>query len=79
MKEKRKLCRIWKNGGSKEDNVLAKKVAKQRVFAAKKKAEKENMKDTETDTHIICRIAKEKKQENKDTVGENVFQMIMVF
>ena len=28
------------------------------------------MKDTETDTHIIYRIAKQMKQENKDIVGE---------
>ena len=38
MKEKRRLWKIRKYGGSKEDYVLAKKVAKQRVFAAKKKA-----------------------------------------
>ena len=32
--------KIWKNSGSKEDYVLAKKVAKPRMFTAKKKAEK---------------------------------------
>ena len=36
VKEKRRLWKIWRNGGSKEDYVLAKKVAKQRVFAANK-------------------------------------------
>ena len=36
--------KIWKNSGSKEDYVLAKKVAKPRMFTAKKKAEKEKMK-----------------------------------
>ena len=41
VKEKRRLWKIWKNGGSKEDYVLAKKVAKRRVFPAKKKAEKD--------------------------------------
>ena len=65
--------KIWKNSGSKEDYVLAKKVAKPRMFTAKKKAEKENMKNIETDTHTY-RIAKQVKQENKDFVGE-----IMVF
>ena len=38
--------------GSKE-NILAKKLAWQRVFATKKKAGKEKMKDIETDTYII--------------------------
>ena len=63
---------IWKNGGSKEDYVLAKKVAKRRVLAAKKKKkdEKEKMKDVKTDTHIIYRIAKQLKQENKDIVSK---------
>ena len=40
------------------------------MFAAKKKAEKEKMKDIETETHIIYWIAKQMKQENKDIVGE---------
>ena len=52
MKEKRRLQKIWKSGGSNEDYVLAKKVNKRRVFAAKKKAEKEKM-NIGTDTHII--------------------------
>ena len=54
-------------------------MAKRRVFAAKKKAEKEKVKDTETDILIIYRIAKQMKQENKDIAGKNVFGMIMVF
>ena len=70
VKEKGKLWKIWKNGGSKEDYVLAKKVAKRRVFAAKKKAKKEKMKDIETDTHIIYLTVKQMKQENKDINGE---------
>ena len=44
------------------------------VLAAKKKAIKEKMKDIETDTHIIYRIAKQMKQRNKDTVGEKCIQ-----
>ena len=32
------------------------------------------MKDIETDTHIIYRIAKQMKQENKDTVGKKCIQ-----
>ena len=46
---------------------------KQWVFAAKKKDEKEKMKDIETDTHIIYHIAKQLKQENKDIVGEKCY------
>ena len=69
MKEKRSLCKIWKNGGSKEHYVLAKKVAKRRVFVAKKKAEKK-MKDIETDTNNNYRTVKQMKQENKDIVGK---------
>ena len=49
-------------------------MAKLRVFIAKKKAEKEKMKDTETDTHIIYLKAKQMKQENKDTVGTKCIQ-----
>ena len=71
---KRRPYNIWKNGDSKEDYVLTKKVAKLRVFIAKKKAEKEKMKDTETDTHIIYLKAKQMKQENKDTVGTKCIQ-----
>ena len=52
VKDKRRLWQIWKNGGREED-ILAKKLAWQRVFATKKKAGKEKMKDIETDTYII--------------------------
>ena len=60
----------WNSQIAVKDYVLATKMAKQRVFAAKKKAEKEKMKDIETDTHIIYHIAKQLKQENKDIVGK---------
>ena len=52
--------------GSKEHYVLAKKVAKRRLFVAKKKPEKEKMKDIETDTNNTYRTVKQMKQENKD-------------
>ena len=70
MKEKGRLWKIWKNGGSKKHYILAKKVPKQWVFAEKKKAEKEKMKDIKTDTHIVYRIAKQMKQEHRDIVGK---------
>ena len=50
--------------------ILAKKVAKRRVFGAKKKAEKEMMKDITTDAHIIYRKAKQMNQEHKDIASE---------
>ena len=62
---KKETGRSGKNGGSKEDYVLAKKVAKQRVF--------------ETDTDIVYRIVKQIKQENEDFLVKNIFGMIMVF
>ena len=68
--------KIWKNGGSKENYVLTKKVAKQRVFAENKKGEKEKLKDVETDTNIYC-IAKQIKQEK--CWGKYLFGMITVF
>ena len=70
MIERKRQWKIWQNDGSKEDYILPKKVAKQRVFAAKKKADKEKMKDIETDTHIIFSVAKQMKQGNKDIVVE---------
>ena len=69
MKKKR-LFKIWKKGGSKEDYTLAKKVAKQAVFAAKKKAETEKLKNGENDNITVFCIAKQMKKENKDIVGE---------
>ena len=46
------------------------------VFAARK-TEKEKTKHIETDTHIICCILKQMKQE-KDIVGKKYIQMVMV-
>ena len=65
VNEKRRLFKIWK-----EDYVLTKKVAKQTVFAAKKKTETEKLKNIENDDVTVFRIAKQIKKENKDTVGE---------
>ena len=69
--------KIWKNGGSKKNYVLTKKVAKQRVFAENKTHEKEKLKDVETDTNIIYCIAKQMKQEKY--WGKYLFGMITVF
>lgn len=70
VNEKRRLWKIWKSGGSRERYVEAKRVAKQVVFAAKKKAEKVKLKDVEGDKQKIFRIAKQMRMENKDIIGE---------
>ena len=66
--EKKGDWKIWKNGGSKENYVLAKKVAKQRVFAENKKDEKEKLKDIETDTNIY--LSYSKTNEARKMLGE---------
>ena len=50
VKEKRRLFKIWKKSGSNEVFIVSEKVAKQTVFVAKKKAEKEKLKYFENDT-----------------------------
>ena len=50
VNEKRRLFKIWK-----EDYVLTKKVAKQTVFAAKKKTETEKLKNIENDDVTVFR------------------------
>ena len=70
VNEKKRLFKIWKKRGSKEDYTLAKKVAKQVVFAAKKKAETEKLKNGENDNVTVFRIAKQMRKENKDIVSE---------
>ena len=56
--KKRRLFKIWKKGGSKEDYTLAKKVAKQAVFATKKKADIEKLKNVENEDVTVFRIEK---------------------
>ena len=79
MKQRKKKgdCgRSGKNGGSKEEYILAKRVAKQRVFAAKlKKKEWKILKLIHIfSTHIIYQRTKQIKQENKDIVIKKCIQ-----
>ena len=55
VNEKRRLFKISKKGGSKEDYTLARKIATQTVFAAKKKAEKEKLKNIANDYVTVFR------------------------
>ena len=70
VNEKRRLFKIWKKGGSKEDYTLVKKIAKQTVLAAKKKAENEKFKNIENNYVTVFRLAKQMRKENKDIIGE---------
>ena len=74
VNQKRRLFKIWKKGSSKEDYTLAKKVTKQTVFAAKKKAEIQKLNNVENDDITVFCIAKQMKKENKGTVGEKCIQ-----
>ena len=44
VNEKKRLFRVWKKGGSKEEYILTKKVAKQTESVAKKKSKKKSWK-----------------------------------
>ena len=66
--EKRTLWTVWKNGGSKEDYVKAKKVAKHAVFTAKRKAL--DYKFSNKDDVALFYLAKLIREQNQDTVGE---------
>lgn len=45
LKEKRRLWKAWKDGGSKNDYLDAKRNSKKKVYEAEKKAEKERFAD----------------------------------
>ena len=74
LMKKKRLFKIWKKGGSTEDYTLAIEVAKQIVFAAKKKAEIEKLKNVENDDVTVFHIAKQMRKENKDIFGEKCIQ-----
>ena len=55
--KKRRLRKVWKNGGSKEDYVKAKKVARRAAFTAKRKALDDKF--SNRDDVALFRIAKQ--------------------
>lgn len=73
IKEKRKLWKEWKNGGSKEAYHNAKKLAKRSVYQAKKNAEKSKIENLESKEgkNYIFKLAKHLKHENQDVISEN--------
>ena len=73
VKEKRKLWKDWKVGGSKERYLEAKRVAKSKVYAAKKEAEVRNFQNILTrddEKEMVFKIAKQVVRTNQDVVGE---------
>ncbi len=73
VKEKRKLWKEWKVGGSKERYLEAKRVAKSKVYAAKKEAEVRNFHNIlsrDDEKGMVFKIAKQIVKTNQDVVGE---------
>ena len=72
IKEKRRLWKIWKKGGSKENYQAAKKIAKRAVYNAKKVAQESRFSEinSEKDCNKIFKLAKKMKVENADIIGD---------
>ena len=73
IKEKRRLWKIWKSSGSKEGYLEAKRVAKKKVYAAKKKAEEvqfANVDSDNEDRNQLFKIARQMVKTNADAVGD---------
>ena len=73
VEEKRRLFRLWKNGGSKRNYLEAKKAAKRAVYDARKLAEEERFGDVlrrEDDRVEVFKIAKQMMKTNQDVIGE---------
>ena len=71
IKEKRRLWKIWKSGGSKEGYLEAKRVAKKKVYAVKKKAEEvqfANVASDKEDRKQLFKIARQMVKTNDDVV-----------
>ena len=73
VKEKRRLWKIWKTGGSKEEYLEAKRATKRAVYEAKKLAKQERFGDVlrrEDHRAEVFRIAKQMMSTNRDVVGD---------
>ena len=70
VSEKRRLRNAWKQGGSKDDYISAKRRSKHAVFQAKKRAEERKMYVGRSGEENIFRIAKQMRKENADFVGD---------
>ena len=73
IKEKRRLWKIWKSGGSKEGYLEAKRVAKKKVYATKKKAEEvqfANVASDNEDRNQLFKIVRQMVKTNADVAGD---------
>ena len=68
--EKRKKWKAWKEGGSKEEYLKAKRSAKKAVYTAKKAAEDEKFANLKPGMKEIFKMAKQMKRDNQDVTGE---------
>ena len=66
-----KRCwKAWKEGGSKEEYLHAKRLAKRSVYAAKRQAEANRFANLRSGKSDIFKIAKQMRRENQDVVGD---------
>ena len=72
VKEKRRLWKSWKQGGSKEDYLEAKRTTRRAVYDAKRTAELERSGNLlrEADSAQVFKIAKQMTTTNLDIVGD---------
>ena len=72
IKDKRRLWKLWKQGGSKVDYLAVKKIAKKAVYNAKKEAQEARFTEinSERDCNKIFKLAKKMKSENSDVIGD---------
>ena len=73
IKEKRRLWKEWKSGGSKNLYLEAKRRVRTAVYAAKAEAERNRFADVlrrEDQRNEVFKIAKQMKKTNQDVVGE---------
>ena len=71
--EKRRLWKMWKGGGSKQEYLEAKRAAKRAVYDAKRVAEEERFGGElrrEDDRAEVFKIAKQMTASNRDVVGD---------
>ena len=76
VREKRRLWKVWKKGGSKEEYWEAKRLAKLSVYRAKKAAEDREFGDVRGGEGNVFRIAKQMRKQNQDVIGRNLSRMM---
>ena len=74
VKEKQKAWKQWKNGGTKEEYLKAKKAAKTAVYFVKRDAQTEQFAtiNNNSDKNHIFKMAKILKRDNVDVAGEKM-------